>query len=171
MSSSDTEFPSIADLKHAVESGQRITPEDVSVIGQLERELSGSTGPMQETAQALVAGQMDFDAKLDELAVKPRSHITMQDAQEIEDMETRAFNKAPGPGSIANQVRSIADRNEVMGLPPVSADAPIAFVTKDDAREAQHAEATIYGGQNPKGGMAAHMQSAADKLERARRDG
>lgn len=31
-------------------------------------------------------------------------------------------------------------------------------MTKDDAREAQHAEATIYGGQNPRGGMAAQMQ-------------
>lgn len=32
------------------------------------------------------------------------------------------------------------------------------FVTKDDAREAQRAEAEVYGGQNPRGGMAAQMQ-------------
>jgi hypothetical protein len=31
-------------------------------------------------------------------------------------------------------------------------------VTKDDARDAQRAEAQIYGGQNPRGGMAAQMQ-------------
>ncbi|KAL5002977.1 hypothetical protein BDV10DRAFT_181190 [Aspergillus recurvatus] len=165
---SSTEFSSIADLRRAVESGQRITPEDVSVIGQLERELSGAPGPMQETAQTLATGQMDFDAKLDELAVKPQSHLTMEDAREIEEMETRAFNKPPRAGSIAAQVRSIAERNEALGLPPVPDDAPAAFVTKDDAREAQHAEARIYGGQNPRGGMAARMQSAADKLERAR---
>ncbi|KAL3433285.1 hypothetical protein BDV09DRAFT_196894 [Aspergillus tetrazonus] len=166
---SATEFSSIADLKRAVESGQRITPEDVSVIGQIERELSGEAGPMQETAQTLATRQMDFDAKLDELAVKPQSHLTMEDAQEIEEMETLAFNKPPGAGSIAAQVRSIAERNEALGLPPVPAGAEAAFVTKDDAREAQHAEATIYGGQNPRGGMAAQMQSAADKLEHARR--
>ncbi|KAL4980984.1 hypothetical protein BDW66DRAFT_146757 [Aspergillus desertorum] len=166
---SSTEYPSIADLKRAVESGQRITPEDVSVVSQLERELSGAPGPMQETAQALAARQMDFDAKVDELAAKPQSHLTMEDAREIEEMEARAFDKPPGAGSMAAQVRSIAERNEALGLPPASADAPAAFVTKDDAREAQHAEATIYGGQNPRGGMAAQMQSAADKLERARR--
>lgn len=87
---SSTEFSSIADLKRAVESGQRITPEDVSVIGQIERELSGEAGPMQETAQTLATRQMDFDAKLDELAVKPQSHLTMEDAQEIEEMEVRS---------------------------------------------------------------------------------
>jgi hypothetical protein len=54
-------------------------------------------------------------------------------------------------------VRSIANRNEALGLPPVSIDAP-AFVTKDDASEAQKAESSVYGGQNPSGGMAAQMQ-------------
>jgi hypothetical protein len=70
----------------------------------------------------------------------------------------------------------------------VAADVP-AFVTKEDVSEAQHEEARIYGGQNPRGGMAAQMQvselrvsllcatgcgadyqkSAADKLAHARR--
>jgi tRNA pseudouridine-54 N-methylase len=86
---SSPEFSTIADLKRAVECGQRITPEDVSVIGQIERELSGEAGPMQETAQTLATRQMNFDAKLDELAVKPQSHLTMEDAQEIEEMEVR----------------------------------------------------------------------------------
>lgn len=35
--------------------------------------------------------------------------------------------------------------------------------TKDDAREAQHAESTIYGGQNPRGGIAAQMQVSVKK--------
>jgi hypothetical protein len=39
----------------------------------------------------------------------------------------------------------------------VAADVP-AFVTKEDASEAQHEEARIYGGQNLGGGMAAQMQ-------------
>lgn len=55
------------------------------------------------------------------------------------------------------QVRSIAARNEVLGLPPVVGEAPV-FVTKDDAREAQRAESQIYGGQIPRRGMAASMQ-------------
>lgn len=66
----------------------------------------------------------------------------------------------------------------------MAVDVPV-YVTKDDAREAQHAESTVYGGQNPRGGMAAQMQvsiytstmldetdqkqSAADKIEYARR--
>ncbi|KAL4816511.1 hypothetical protein BDW67DRAFT_184672 [Aspergillus spinulosporus] len=102
---SSTEFPFIVDLKRAVESGQRITPEDISLIGQIECEL------------------IDFDAKLGELAVTPQSHLTMEDAQEIEEMETLALNKLPGAGSSSAQVRSIAERNDAVGLPPVSADA------------------------------------------------
>lgn len=58
---------------------------------------------------------------------------------------------------MAAQVRSIANRNEALGLPPVPVDVPV-FVTKDDAREAQSAESTVYGGQIPRGGMAAQMQ-------------
>lgn len=69
----------------------------------------------------------------------------------------RAFNRPPEVGSVAAQVRSIADRNEALGLPPVPVEVPV-FVTKDDAREAQSAESTVYGGQNPRGGMAAQMQ-------------
>lgn len=71
--------------------------------------------------------------------------------------EGRAFNKPPGVGSISAQVRSIANRNEVLGLPAVAGEAPV-FVTKDDAREAQRAESQIYGGQIPRRGMAASMQ-------------
>lgn len=32
------------------------------------------------------------------------------------------------------------------------------YITKDDATEAQHAESTIYGKQNPRGGIAAQVQ-------------
>lgn len=38
-----------------------------------------------------------------------------------------------------------------------AATSPV-FVTKDDARDAQRAEAGVYGGQNPRGGEAAQMQ-------------
>ncbi|KAL4900775.1 hypothetical protein BDW74DRAFT_89960 [Aspergillus multicolor] len=117
MSSSEAEFPSIDDLKQAVESGQRITAENVSVIGQLERELTGSTGPMQETAQALVTGQMDFDAKLDELAVKTRSHITMRDTQEIEEMEVnrREEQSARSSPSLDRCAGSFCDQGRCEG--------------------------------------------------------
>jgi hypothetical protein len=37
------------------------------------------------------------------------------------------------------------------------ADVP-AYVTKDDAREAQRAESLFYGGAIPSGGMASQMQ-------------
>ena len=64
------------------------------------------------------------------------------------------------------QVRSIANRNEALGLPPVPNPGPV-YVTKDDASEAQSAESRVYGGQNPRGGMAAQMQvSALQKLTR-----
>lgn len=101
--------------------------------------------------------QMNFDTKLDEISRKPQSHITQEDAREIQATEGRAFNKPPGAGSVAAQVRSIANRNEALGLPPINAGVA-AYVTKDDAREAQRAESFVYGGQNPSGGMAAQMQ-------------
>lgn len=118
--------------------------------------------------------QMNFDTKLDEISRKPQSRITQEDAREIQLTEVwcsvfavsvlvlmregRAFNKPPGVGSVSAQVRSIANRNEALGLPPVAIDSAQPYVTKDDAGEAQHMESTIYGGENPRGGMAAQMQ-------------
>ncbi|BCR87393.1 uncharacterized protein ACHE_31380S [Aspergillus chevalieri] len=169
--SASFDLPSVDEIKRAAEAGQRITAEDVSVISQVESELTGS-GPVHggpaATAQSLAMRQMNFDTKIDELTRKPQSHITQEDAREIQATEGRAFNRPPEAGSVSAQVRSIANRNEALGLPPVAVDVPV-YVTKDDAREAQHAESTVYGGQNPRGGMAAQMQSAADKIEYARR--
>ncbi|GLA24671.1 hypothetical protein CBS63078_9571 [Aspergillus niger] len=167
-----SEIPDIPELKRAVESGQRIDPGDVSALAQTESELSGG-GPIRggtaATAQSLAMKQMNLDAKLEALSRKPQSHITQDDARELHAAEGRAFNKPPGPGSVSAQVQSIADRNEALGVPAVPGEAPV-YITKDDAREAQHAESTIYGGQNPRGGIAAQMQSAADKIEHAYQD-
>ena len=41
-----SQIPSVADLKQAVESGQRITPQDVSAISQAESDLTGR-GPIR----------------------------------------------------------------------------------------------------------------------------
>lgn len=40
------EIPSVSELKHAAEDGQRITPADVSSISQAESELTGR-GPVR----------------------------------------------------------------------------------------------------------------------------
>lgn len=118
--------------------------------------------------------QMNFDAQLDEISRKPHSHITHEDAREMQAIEVgvlshlispqpltgvqgRAFGRAPGRGSVSEQIRSIADRNEILGLPAVPIEVPV-YVTKDDAREAQRAESMLYGGQIPRQGMAAQMQ-------------
>ncbi|RAK94054.1 hypothetical protein BO79DRAFT_249273 [Aspergillus costaricaensis CBS 115574] len=98
--------------------------------------------------------QMNFDEKLEALSRKPQSHITQEDARELHTAEGRAFNKPPGPGSVSARVRSIADRNEALGVPAIPGEASV-YITKDDAREAQHAESTIYGEQNTRGGIAA----------------
>nr|ANF07291.1 seed maturation-like protein [Paecilomyces fulvus] len=164
------ELPSVGELKRAAAAGQRITPEDVSVIAQAESEITGS-GPVKggpaATAHSLASRQMNFDTKLDEISRKPQSHITQEDARQIQSTEGRAFNAPPGPGSVSAQVRSIADRNEALGLPPVMNPGSV-YVTKDDASEIQSAESRIFGGQVPKGSTAAQMQSAADKIEHIR---
>ncbi|KAJ5592046.1 uncharacterized protein N7459_002415 [Penicillium hispanicum] len=166
------ELPTVTELKQAAESGQRITPEDVSAISHAESVYTGR-GPVRggpaATAQSLAMRQINFDSKLDEMSRKPHSHITQQDAREMQASEGRAFNKPPGVGSISAQVQTIANRNEVLNLPAVAAELPV-YVTKDDAREAQRAESMLYGGQIPSLGLAAQMQSAADKLENVRRD-
>lgn len=40
------ELPSVSELKRAAAAGQRITPEDVSVIAQAESEITGG-GPVK----------------------------------------------------------------------------------------------------------------------------
>ncbi|KAJ6134730.1 hypothetical protein N7523_001052 [Penicillium sp. IBT 18751x] len=161
------DLPSVTDLKQAVESGQRITREDVSVISHAESALTGR-GPLRggpaALAQSLAMRQMNFDHKVDEVSRKPQSHITQNDARAIQSIEGRAFNRPPGIGSVTAQVWTIANRNDILGLSPVTVEPPV-YVTKDDAREAQRAEAMLYGGYISGQGMAASMQSAADKID------
>ncbi|KAJ5660511.1 hypothetical protein N7507_006962 [Penicillium longicatenatum] len=175
------DIPTVADLKQAVEAGQRITPADVSMISHAESVLTGRGplrgGPAEATAQSLAMRQMNFDAQLDEVSRKPQSHITHEDAREMQATEVVLSHRisrpciwpTPGRGSVSEQVRSIADRNEILGLPVVPTEVSV-YVTKDDAREAQRAESMLYGGQTPRQGMAAQMQSAADKIENVRRE-
>ncbi|KAH8690606.1 hypothetical protein BGW36DRAFT_389041 [Talaromyces proteolyticus] len=164
------DLPTVNEIKRAVVAGQRITPEDVSQIAQAENELTGR-GPIKggpaATAHSLSSKQMNFEAKLDELAHKPPSHITQEDAREMQSAEGRAFNAPPGAASVSAQVRSLADRNEVLGLPAVQDPGPV-YVTKEEASEAQATEAMYTVGMVPKGSLAAQMQSAADKREAAR---
>jgi len=105
------DLPSVADLKQAVESGQRITPEDVSLISHAESALTGR-GPLRggpagkscpprsylvrreadlgpAMAQSLAMRQMNFETKVDEVLRKPQSHITQDDAREIYSTEVR----------------------------------------------------------------------------------
>ncbi|QKX63784.1 uncharacterized protein TRUGW13939_10955 [Talaromyces rugulosus] len=164
------DIPTVGDIKRAVAVGQRITPEDVSQIAQVESEFTGG-GPVKggpaATAHSLSSRQMNFEAKLDELAHKPQSHITQEDARSMQSAEGRAFNTPPGPASVSAQVRSLADRNEVLGLPAVQDPGPV-YVTKEEASEAQSVEAIYTGGMVTRGSLAAQMQSAADKREAAR---
>ncbi|KAJ6127755.1 Seed maturation protein [Penicillium samsonianum] len=182
------DIPTVAEIQLAAERGQRITQDDVSAISQAESALTGrgpSRGGPAATAQSLSMRQMNFENKVAEVSRKPSSAISLEDAEEIQATEVResplkvqqcqiksltrgtCIQPTPGVGYISAQVRSIADSNDALGL-TAAADVP-AYITKDDARDAQHAEATVYGGQNPRGGMAAQMQSAADKIDNARR--
>ncbi|PYH69135.1 uncharacterized protein BO88DRAFT_453585 [Aspergillus vadensis CBS 113365] len=153
-----SEIPDIPELKRAVESGQRIGPDDVSALAPNESKLTGG-GPIRGGAAGVFIGldvQMNFDKKLEAFLRKPQSYITQEDARELHTEEGRAFNKPPGPGSVSAQIRSIADRNEALGVPAMPGEVPV-YITTDEAREAQHAESTIYGGQNPRVGIAAQM--------------
>ncbi|KAJ5307007.1 Seed maturation protein [Penicillium antarcticum] len=164
------DIPTVAEIQLAAESGQRITQGDVSAISQAESALTGhgpARGGPAAAAQSLSMRQKNFENKVDEVSRKPSSSISVADADEVQATEGRAFNQPPGIGFVTAQVRSIADNNEALGL-TASADVPV-YVTKDDARDAQHAEAAVYGGQNPRGGHAAQLQSVADKIENARR--
>ncbi|KKA18171.1 hypothetical protein T310_7887 [Rasamsonia emersonii CBS 393.64] len=163
------DLPSVNEIKRAVAAGQRITSADVSAIAQAESEMTGR-GPVKggpaATAHSLASKQMNFDAKVDELASKPQSHITRKDARDIQSAEShlpsgglqgRAFNTPPGPASISAQVRSIADRNEMLGLPAVHDPGPVW-----DGAEGE------FGGADA-GMYPITPTSAADKVENAKR--
>jgi hypothetical protein len=60
-------------------------------------------------------------------------------------------------GSVSAQVRSIANRNDYYNVPAVPSEVP-AYITKEDAREAQRVESMYYGGQIPSYSTAANMQ-------------
>lgn len=49
-------------------------------------------------------------------------------------------------------------------MTPVGGEIP-AYVTKDDARQAQRAESLVYGGQVPSYGMASSMQVSSRRVE------
>lgn len=102
------DLPSVDELNRAVESGQRITSEDASMISHAESELTGC-GPVHggpagvshfeimknkcvanessATAQSLAMKQTSFDNKLDEISSKPQSHITQDDARALQSTE------------------------------------------------------------------------------------
>ena len=102
------DLPSVDELNRAVESGQRVTSEDASMISHAESELTGCgpvhggpagmprlsswkadsyvTNESPATAQSLAMKQMIFDTKLDEISRKPQSHITQEDAQELQSI-------------------------------------------------------------------------------------
>ncbi|OKO90567.1 hypothetical protein PENSUB_13284 [Penicillium subrubescens] len=185
------DLPTVAELKQAAESGQRITAQDVSAISQVENRLTGR-GPVRggpagvcflifaemfspgwvlieklATAQSIAMKQMNFDSTIEEVSRKPQSLITQDDARVVQSTEGRAFNKPPGIGSISAQVRSIANRNDYYNVPAVPTEAP-AYITKEDAREAQLVESMYYGGQIPSYSTAANMQVSGrwDLLDR-----
>ncbi|CEJ57861.1 hypothetical protein PMG11_06539 [Penicillium brasilianum] len=164
------DLPTVAELKQAAESGQRISAQDVSAISQVENRLTGR-GPVRggpaATAQSIAMKQMNFDSTIEEVSRKPPILINQNDARIVQSTEGRAFNRPPGIGSVSAQVRSIANHNDFYNVPAVPTEAPV-YITKDDAREAQRAESAYYGGRIPSYSMAADMQSAADKLENLR---
>ncbi|EPS31614.1 hypothetical protein PDE_06569 [Penicillium oxalicum 114-2] len=153
------DLPSVAELRQAAEAGQRITSDDVSAISQVENRLTGR-GPVRggpaATAQSIAMRQMNFDSTVEEIARKPPNLITQDDARVVQSMEGRAFNRPPGADSISAQVRSIANRNDFYQLPAIPTEP--AYITKEDAREAQRIESMYYGGQIPGYSTAANMQ-------------
>ncbi|KAI7977675.1 hypothetical protein EIK77_010266 [Talaromyces pinophilus] len=107
--SSYQNLPSVNEIKRAAAAGQRFTSEDVSTIAQAESELTGggpvkggpagmppflkfwqtggNTNVWKATAHSLSSKQMNFDSKLDELSHKPPSHITQEDARQLQSAE------------------------------------------------------------------------------------
>lgn len=137
--------------------------------------------------------QMNFDSKIDEYARKPESHITRHDARKLHATEAsspmvwsmqannlsafqgRAFNKRPGRESASAQVRSIADRNESLSLPPESASIPAQNPQAnqmEDAElgqqiEAQHPESQSEG-PLPRQSISTELQVSGPFSEKGR---
>ncbi|KAL1864050.1 hypothetical protein VTK73DRAFT_6231 [Phialemonium thermophilum] len=96
--------------------GEPITQTEASHLAAEETDMTGF-GPIQggtaATAQSLHDKQANFIAAAGDIARKPASEITKEDAAELQKKETRAAGGVPpGPGSTSSYAQSIADRNE-----------------------------------------------------------
>ncbi|KAF5001072.1 hypothetical protein FGRMN_1266 [Fusarium graminum] len=109
-------LPTKDDVKTQAIDGHPITQIEASSIASEESGLTGSgpiKGGVAATAQSLHDKQNNFLEKAGEVARKPPSEVTKEDAAEIQRAEARANGGPPGKGSTAASVQAIADKNSL----------------------------------------------------------
>ncbi|KAF5656127.1 seed maturation pm25 [Fusarium heterosporum] len=107
-------LPTKDDIKAQAVDGHPITQTEASAIASEESGLTGG-GPIKggaaATAQSLHDKQNNFFEKAGNVARKPSSEVTKEDAAEVQKAEARVNGGPPGKGSTAASVQAIADKN------------------------------------------------------------
>ncbi|WYZ44554.1 hypothetical protein EsH8_VII_000990 [Colletotrichum jinshuiense] len=123
-------------VQHLADNGHVISNKEVSDIVQAEKAQTGNVCPVASslacmvssfiafvsiglpvtfplaTAQSLHDKQQNFLNKEAEIAKKPESDITKEDAKEIQSAEARLLGHRPPTESVSAHIQSIADKNE-----------------------------------------------------------
>ncbi|KAK7750931.1 hypothetical protein SLS62_007063 [Diatrype stigma] len=110
----EPEVPSKPKLQAQARDGRPITQAEASSIAATESTIT-ERGPIKggaaATAQSLHDRQQNFLAKAGEVARKPATGITKEDAAQVQRAEARAAGGPPGRGSASAKVQSLADEN------------------------------------------------------------
>ncbi|KAI1247029.1 hypothetical protein MGN70_010914 [Eutypa lata] len=107
--------PSKSELQTQAQEGRPITQTEASEIAATESTIT-ERGPIKggaaATAQSLHDRQQNFLGKAGEVARKPPSEITKEDAAQVQRAEARVAGGPPGKGSTSAGMQSLADENQ-----------------------------------------------------------
>ncbi|KAG7289236.1 hypothetical protein NEMBOFW57_005601 [Staphylotrichum longicolle] len=110
----ESELPAKEQLAAQATSGRPITQSEASAIAHAESDMT-RRGPIKggtaATAQSLHDRQQNFYGVAGEVARKPSSEVTKEDAARVQHFEARALGHAPGRDSLSAEVQSLADHN------------------------------------------------------------
>jgi len=161
--------PSPEDLRSHAARGMRFTPEQVSEISRREQIFSpdgqqSKKGP-GATAQSILTKQRQLDDKLEELSELPLDEITEKDVGELQSAMTKGRGGKPiEKDNVVSDLHRVAQTNEGIRMDPV--EVSFDGISTADKAEVESYEMRVRGdGKIKKGGLAAQVQSAADRRE------
>ncbi|KAL2195249.1 hypothetical protein P885DRAFT_70821 [Corynascus similis CBS 632.67] len=110
----ESELPPKEQLASQATEGRPITQSEASAIAHAESDMT-RRGPIKggpaATAQSLHDRQQNFFGIAGDVARKPSTEVTKEDAKRVQHFEGRALGHPPGKNSLSAEVQSLADHN------------------------------------------------------------